>query len=208
MREMEFLPPWYPQVRRNLRLAVVEVWLLVVLVGGVGLWKAFASRSVNSASAALASLEGQQTQTDAELKKLDELEAIKRQLGQMNIIVSRLGIHVESTRILKAIESAMPPEMALLNLRLDTDEKTTGSNLAAARSAQGGEAPIERRLRVRLLAVAPTDVVLAEFLRRLSDVRCFEQVAMTYARERNDGKRVMREFEVTFSINITSGSGN
>jgi hypothetical protein len=41
---------------------------------------------------------------------------------------------------------------------------------------------------------------------QLSAVPYFESVNNTYARERAENNRVMREFELTFSVNLSMGS--
>jgi len=62
--------------------------------------------------------------------------------------------------------------------------------------------PPNRQLNVRLNGVAPTDVDLANFMMRLSGVRFFENVSMSFAKDRSEGGHLMREFEITFSLNL------
>ena len=40
MRELEFLPQWYPQIRRRRRLVHLQAWLTLVLIA-VGLFLTF-----------------------------------------------------------------------------------------------------------------------------------------------------------------------
>jgi hypothetical protein len=42
---------------------------------------------------------------------------------------------------------------------------------------------------------------------QLATIPFFEQVSITYAREKSENNHVMREFEVSFSLNLT-GSGS
>jgi hypothetical protein len=95
--------------------------------------------------------------------------------------------------------------MALTGIVLENEEKVDRSVLAANRGSNG-EAPVDRRLKVRVQGVCPTDVDLANFMTQLSAVPYFESVNNTYARERAENNRVMREFELTFSVNLSMGS--
>jgi hypothetical protein len=47
-------------------------------------------------------------------------------------------------------------------------------------------------------------VDLANFLAGLSNNPYFEQIAMTYARDRSDSGHTMREFEVTYVVDLTA----
>jgi hypothetical protein len=61
----------------------------------------------------------------------------------------------------------------------------------------------DRKLKVKLVGIAPSDVEVANFLAGLTGRSFLDQVAMTYARDRVSDGRVMREFEVTFVINLS-----
>ena len=81
-----------------------------------------------------------------------------------------------------------------------TDEQARVANTpSAAMAAQRGDS-VDRKLRVRLQGVAPTDTDVANFLSGITNVPFFEQVAMTYSRDRSDSGHVMREFEITFCL--------
>ena len=46
MREVEFLPAWYPQVRRRRRLVVLQAWMTLAVLIGLGAWMTLAGRNV------------------------------------------------------------------------------------------------------------------------------------------------------------------
>ena len=102
-----------------------------------------------------------------------------------------------------ALDSLMPKQMSLTQLTLDNEEHVDPS---AIQQARGADAAVERRLKIRVQGVCPTDVDLANFMTQLAAVPYFESVNNTYARERTDNSRVMREFELTFNVNLTMGS--
>ena len=46
MRELEFLPAWYPILRRKRRIIVIEAWLAVAIVAVLGLWLILSAHNV------------------------------------------------------------------------------------------------------------------------------------------------------------------
>jgi Tfp pilus assembly protein PilN len=204
MRELEFLPDWYPQTRRRRRLVHLQGWLTLLLVAGMGTHLVMADRNIAVAEGSVSALQAQLTETDAKLAEIDKLDAMRRQLRQQQAVVSKLGTNVESCKVIDALDAVMPKQMSLTGLQIDNEERVDNSAVQAARAT---EPVVERRLKVRVQGVCPTDVDLANFMTQLAAVPFFEQVNITYAREKGQNGHVMREFEVTFGLNLT-GSGS
>src|SRR5882672_9456947 len=153
------------------------------------MWIFLADRNQRSAELVSESLSGQ----------LQRLESLRRQLRQQAEVLTKLGIHVEAGRLISKLADSMPPSVSLLSLNIDTDEIPV--NLSAAERAslkEGSRPPVDRRLRIKLQGVAPTDVEMATFLTELNQVPFFERVAPTYVRDRRESGHVLREFELTF----------
>jgi Tfp pilus assembly protein PilN len=208
MREIDFLPPWYSQFLRRRRTVFFQTWVTIGVALGLGLWMFLADRNQRSAENVLDGLRGQLQQTSAQLQQMDRLEMLRKQLRQQAEVLIRLGIHVESGRLITKLAEAMPPSLSLLSLNIDTDEIPV--QLSAAERAtlkEGTRPPVDRRLRVRLQGVAPTDVELATFLTELNQAPFFERPALTYVRDRRESGHVLREFEVTFTMNLNSPTG-
>jgi hypothetical protein len=208
MREIEFLPPWYAQFLRRRRTVFFQTWVTIGVVMGLGLWVFLADRNERSAESVLDSLRGQITETSTQLQKMDRLESLRKQLRQQAEVLTRLGIHVEATRLIGSLAEAMPESISLHSLNIDTDEIAVQLS-AAERAAlkEGARAPIDRRLRVKLQGVSPTDVEWTTLLTELTKVPFFERVAITYARDRRESGHVLREFELTFTVNLNSPVG-
>ncbi len=198
MRDLEFLPEWYPQTRRRRRLVVLQGWLTVLMVLGMGAYLFLVDGNIASDERSLASLKDQIKTTDSQLAEMDKLDTLRRQLSQQTQILTRLGFYVEACTMVHTLDSIMPRQMSLIGLHFDNEEKADPSALVAARA----DAQVDRKLKVRLQGVCPTDVDLANFMTQLSAVPFFEAVNITYAREKSDTNHVMREFEVTFFINL------
>jgi Tfp pilus assembly protein PilN len=203
MHDLEFLPEWYPQARRRRRLVLLQGWLTLVLIFGMGAYLVLVERNIAVAEDSLRTLKGQLSQTDAQLAEMDKLDVMLRQLSQQNQILSRLGLYVEACGLVHRVDALMPRQMALTGLRLDNEEKLDTSAIQAAKAEQ----VVDRRLKFAIQGVCPTDVDLANFMTQLAAERYFEQVNITYAREKSENGHVMREFEITFTINL-NGSGS
>ena len=208
MREVEFLPEWYPAVRRRKRRVAMQAWATLILICVLGLWTVMSQQRVVAREVELGKLRGDLNQTEAELERLGELLELQRKLGQQYDIFLRIGRPVEATRLVTTLDEVMPRDMALLELTVDTEEapRLPAGTLAARaqqRQRKDGRDSGESHLRLRLRGVAPTDVDLAEFLRMVTARPFFRNVELLYSHERPQGGRIMREFEVSFLMELS-----
>lgn len=214
MREVEFLPGWYPVLRRRRALAVTQAWATAVIMGALCLFGVAEHHRVMAHESHSAQLTDEMAQTRRDLKLLDEQLSLKKQLQQQAVILSKVGLQVDATRLLGELANTMGRDMFLVELNIDTQEvvkpleTAVANNLrsrAAMSSANEGDNDIcDRRLKVKMVCIAPSDVEVANFLAGLTNKSFLDEVAMTYARDRVQGGRVMREIEVTFLINLNS----
>jgi Tfp pilus assembly protein PilN len=205
MREIDFLPPWYSQFLRRRRTVFFQTWMTIGVAMGLGLWIFLAERNQRNAENVMDTLTGQVQQTSTQLQQMERLEMLRRQLRQQAEVLTKLGIHVETGRLISKLSESTPPSLSLLSLNIETDEIPV--QLSAAERAglkEGSRPPVDRRLRIRLQGVAPTDLELATFLTDLNQTQFFERPALTYVKERRESGHVLREFEVTFTINLNS----
>lgn len=213
MREVEFLPEWYPKVRRRKRMVALQAWITLILLAGLGLWMLLVQRNVHARDIELSSLRIDLDQSETELARLEDLLQLQRQLGQQDQIFLKIGRPVEMTRVITTLEQMMPRDMALLDLTLETEEAprpAMGGGLAA-RALRENKEQAPPRLRFRMHGVAPTDMDLGEFLAKLTAKPFFKNVELMYSHERQDRGHVMREFEVAFAMDLagitTAGGG-
>ena len=207
MREVEFLPAWYPQVRRRRRFVILQAWMTLVVLGGLGTWLTFASRNVREYEARLARVDRELTASRSELKVIEELMTLRKDLVQKSQVLAKVGSHAEAARLLATLDEAMPKSTALLELSLITEEMHTTVTSSGARANVQKEPVMDRRLNVKLTGVAPTDVEVASFLDKLTGKAFLDDVRMTGSKPRLDNGRVMREFEVYFSMNLNDPAG-
>ncbi|MGH7215115.1 MAG: hypothetical protein ACREIT_10165, partial [Tepidisphaeraceae bacterium] len=144
MRELEFLPEWYPKIRCRKRMVMLQTWITMILVAGLGLWMFMAQRNVRSAEGSLSVLSRELVETEQELRKLDDLIGLQRQMQAQDRVQTKLGMHVPVTKLMNALETAMPTEMAVVEFALDTEElarRATASGFGNARDRKA--APVD-----------------------------------------------------------------
>jgi hypothetical protein len=209
VRELEFLPDWYPQVRRRKRLVVLQIYMTVALAAALAVSTMLSRRSVHAAAQTLAQVEAKLSDSRSELKALDELLALDAELVYRQEVLAKVGPHVDAARLIASLDEVMPPDMAVLDLSFETEQPQPApvTSLAGARAAQKNTQPPPKRVRVKLIGVAPTDVDIASFLTKLTAKPVFDSISMTRSKERPENGHVMREFEVTFGMELQDGVG-
>lgn len=210
MREIEFLPDWYPVMRRRRALAATQSYATAALMTGLLLWGVVGHQQVSQRQALAGQTAQELQQVRGDLKMLDEQLRLKQQLEQQEAVLRKLGLQVDATRLIGELDALMGQQAFVTELSLETEETIRPATVSTVvPPARSGAAPaqqrdqVERKLKVRLVGVAPSDVEVANFLAGISSRSYFDNVAMTYTRDRAGDGRVMREFEVTFLINLT-----
>jgi len=207
MRELDFIPSWYPQTRRRKRMVILEAYMTFIVAAGLGLFVFQSQRNLRAEAAELNTLQTELSQSDSDLKRMDELLAMEKQLLQQDQIFKKIGLYIEVTRMLGTLQSIMPPEMALEGLSMKTVEQLKAVEGASKTGLKKAEQKLDRRLQVSIRGVAPTHIDVANFVVRLSGLPFFEQVSLGYGRDAVRNNHMMREFEVMFFLNLNSPGG-
>src|SRR5439155_8358611 len=170
-------------------------WITLLLAAGLGLWMLLVQRNVHLKESDLARLKTDLTQSETEVDRLNDLLKLQDQLNAQNEIFEKIGRPVDTTKLLATLDQLMPQAMALIELSIETEEatKSAGTSLAS-RAAQEKS---ERKLKLKLHGVAPTDVDVGDFLVRLAAKPLFSQVELAYSHERVEAAHVMRDFAIT-----------
>ena len=227
MPDPDFLPAWYRELRRRRRWVVLQAAGLVVLVGGLALGAARVRGEARRAERELTEVHTALTSVRADRQRLDALRHLRDQWRRQDDVLASAGLNVEASRMLAAMESIVPPGTALTDLRLDVEDRTAAAAAAAAAEpdppptqsaptygeaagARAAEpsvpttpaAAADRRLKVAVRGLAPGEVAVGNLLSGLSKVPLFRHVHLTYAKDHDDRERSVREFEVTFQMDL------
>jgi len=200
MREIEFLPDWYPRMRQRRRRVILQGYVLLAVAGGLGIWGALIHRNIELARADDGILAQQLNESRRQLVEMDRLTLLRKQLQAEDQIFAKLGIHVEAARLIRALDQAMPRDVSLTGLQMEVEEKVDSATTPGAHA-------VDHRLHVKLDGVASSAAEVSKFMTQLNAVPYFEQPTITAAKDRRDGDHVMREFQVTFTINLNTPAG-
>jgi Tfp pilus assembly protein PilN len=162
------------------------------------------NQDVHAAETNLDSLKEKSAKTNSDLKRLDQQMDLEQQLQKQKQVIEKLGVYVESDRLLGAISAVMPPQASLLDLTISTKEQYKPVPTLPGTVQQKKLVKLDRQLEVKLHGVAPSPQDVANLMINLGKLTYFEQPALSYARDKSMSGRVMREFEVTFYVNLNS----
>src|SRR4051812_11541365 len=158
MREVNFLPPWYPKVIRQKKLLTAQAWLTaVVVVGGLATLMA-AHRAGAAANEELLQSKERAQQMIKQVHQLDEMLDLQKQLVGKQAIVNELGLPVELSRVVAEMGACAPREVTFTEIVAMTSERTTSTVAERAAAAAGARpATPSRQLQLRLRGIAPTE---------------------------------------------------
>ena len=205
MRDVEFLPAWYPQLRRRKRALVIQVCATGTIILALGTIALSKQLDVRRQQLMLTETRVELSRCGPALARLDALVERQQQLRQQEQVIARLGTQLDPTRLLNVLEDAMPARVTLTDLTLES------------RAAPGGTD--ERLLAIRLQGLAPTDADIASFLSNLGSVKFFDDITMAYSRDHASSTASVpttqsvaltpplptREFELSFTVNPATG---
>jgi hypothetical protein len=207
MSDLEFLPNWYNLRLARRRFVKYQAWGLALLVCMLTAWSVASQRNLHAKQRALRSLSDDLDQKHNEKKILDEQLSLRQELQQREELISSLGFPVEMTRLLQTLDSVMPKEMSLTFFDCVTEETPRPiTSVAGVKPGTEKGRQMDRRLRIKIQGVTPNDQDLGALVYGLQ-MPFFDQVVLTYSRDKVDSGHKFREFELTFSMQLNDPAG-
>ena len=206
MREIDFLPAWYPKVRRQRRLLTIQAYSTAILVIA-GLIALFATqRKAEAAHRELNASMDRAQKTILAVHELDDMLKLERRLTSQQQIVAELGLPVEVNRVLAEIGGCLPREVTLTDIGVTTHEVAQPASILER--ATGHAAGPSRQMELKVCGIAPTEAEVTTFWTRLAALPFLEQVKLVNTDESREGDHLMRKFQVTFAIRLDFRGGN
>jgi Tfp pilus assembly protein PilN len=206
MSDLEFLPRWYPEFRRRRRLLILQAGLLLTLGTSLCALLIVMRASAQYRQQQKIQLDQQLDKTQADLNELASLLRTRRQLRMQLETQAKIGMNVEVSRILAELENAVPREMALRSVSLDTVEQTRSPEADPA--SDGRTSANDRLLKVRLTGIAPSDADVSSLITSLNRIPFFQQVTPVETHDHVDRGHLAREFELTFCVSLNAPDVN
>ena len=173
MREMEFLPAWYAQLRRRKRMVMLQLWATLLVAGGFGFWLVLARAECRAQGdrthdrrpeARSKPIGSQGTEHPAQGKGTSSGRAANRREGRP----ARRG--VAAARQARR-DHAARDDGDRSKLRHDRDDQGVGSRRIPVAAPD-----VDRKLLVKVSGITPSDADWASVLAKLSTVPFFQDV--------------------------------
>jgi hypothetical protein len=193
--DLEFLPSWYPRLRRQERTLSEYVMLAIAVVGYV-CWCCSATHTRLAAAASQASALDARISAD-ETSALDPDKAAAQVNQLLNAAQGLAAVRgrMPLSRDVSAISEVIPPGVLLTEL--DVEAPDTSTPTATQPTLDG--------LVVRLRGQAPRVADVANTQAAISRLRCVKQLRLSAARDLPGPGNVSREFEMTFLLRSADG---
>lgn len=194
MADLEFIPAWYPKLRRQERTLSGYVVLAMAVVGYV-CWCSSLTRTRLAAAADQASAIDAQINAE-DNAALDPAKAAAQVSQLLNAAqgLAELRGRAPLSRDVAAITEVIPPGVLLTELAIEAPD-------ASASSTQ----PAIDGLLVHLRGQAPRVADVANCQAAISRLRCVRQLRLSAARDLPGPGNVSREFEMTFVLSSAGG---
>ena len=199
METIDFLPERIKAQRQRRRRWVRLAYLLVscaVILAAYGIAQQVrflrAKERLNSLSDRAANVQQQVAMLGTLQQQYADLMIKKR-------IDEQLGSRADALDVLAELGRLMPESVAVGSLELKTVELRTTVRPALARGASAAGRPedfVEKRVRLEMTGLAPSDVEVANFIAQLSASPLFEDVNMGYSKNTEIQDRSAREFRI------------
>jgi len=207
MNEVEFLPERIRQQRARKRRLVRQGYLLAACGVALGMLTYVNALRIDRARAEKIALDERATHLSRQISMIPPLEQELAELLIKQRIEAELGSRADCTAVLAELCQIMPPNMVLTSLELKAVDFQVVDGGSTHRSARPVAAPApakasrtERRIRMVITGLAPTDVDVANFIGQLSASCVFEDVNMGYAKTRQFQDRLAREFQASCNL--------
>ena len=204
MNHVDFLPETI-RIKRELRSRIVrEGYLLLALIGTVALLGTVRQGWIGEAEAQLSLVERRVANIQLQLENRSELERMEANLMIRRRIKEDLGSRANALDVMSELENIMPRTIVLKEMQLETMsvpvriiEANQDATAQVASSNRAKKFTIEKRLRLTVTGLSPTDVDVANFIAQMSASPCFEDVNMGYTRNVEYRERRAREFQAS-----------
>jgi Tfp pilus assembly protein PilN len=204
MREMEFLPDWYRNVCRRRAWVIAQAWGTAGLVVVLLIWACIAQFQAMRAQNEQKYVAAEVAKSQKDVDELRLLQLEKATWSDRGEVIEKVGLSVESTRLLQTIADSAPSTITLTGFNLQTDERVDVPRSGAAARAMKDKTPtMDRKLKVRLTGFAPSDDAVWDLMTKLNQYPFFEDVQPKTTESDYEG-RVVKEFEINFTIDLNA----
>lgn len=204
-----FLPEDYLEKRAQRRTNFFSLTLFVIVMAGVVGAFYVTDQQRNDVKAMQQQVNGQFEEAARRLDQFEKLQQQRQQMVRKAQVTGTLIERVPRSVLLAELINAMPLNLSLLDLDVNTKvisrAPVVTTALEKARSKKNKKsAPVyqapETRVDIVLTGVAPTDVQVAQFMTALGNNELFSDQNLGYSEETTINGQSMRKFRVNIQL--------
>ena len=204
MNKVDFLPETI-RAKHERRIRIVrEGYLLLALIGCVALLGTVRHGWIRQAEAQLSQIKTRASNIRIQVEHRASLERMEADLMVRRRIKEDIGSRANALDVMSELEYITPRTVVLKDIRLETipvKVPVTEANQNTAAGITGSNKAkrfaIEKRLRLTVTGLSPTDVDVANFIAQMSASPFFEDVNMGYTRNVEYRRHRAREFQAS-----------
>jgi hypothetical protein len=205
-----FLPEDYLEKRAQTRTTVFCVSLFLIVLAGVSAAWVVSLQQYNDVVRHQKQVRAQFEEAAKRLEQFEKLQAQREQMIHKAQVTGTLIERVPRSVLLAELINSMPPNLSLLDLKVDTKviSRPQPPETAMARARNQKKAvtepvkpqPPETQVNIILTGVAPTDVQVAQFMSTLGGNEMFANQHLGFSEESKIKDQSLRKFRVDIEL--------
>ena len=221
--QLSFLPDDYLERKARRRANILCGMLAVIVLGVIVSAFQYMEKITKAVEAKYTAVEQKYTDAARRIEKVNQMRAQQQQVVRRAELAASLVEKVPRSNILAEFVQAMPPGLSLLNLNMESRERsgpvppsmTAFEQKKAALEGRTANLPIAPKtfdVFLKLEGVAPTDLQVGDFMEKLKRSTLFREVNLIYTESytpkanpgvqtQGKGEEVIRKFQIELSIN-------
>ncbi|MBN2130467.1 MAG: PilN domain-containing protein [Sedimentisphaerales bacterium] len=217
MKQLDFLPEDYVERKAQQRTNIICLSLFLVVLAGVGCGFAITESRQERIDEQLVRVNDEMKQADQSLRQLELLEQKRQQMMKKASVSASLMESVPRSLLIATVTNNLPAGVSLRSLELDSKEvkpvratpdrrasttkkKVVSKSQPAEEPAPESPEPTRWETSMEIIGVAPSDLQVAEFVRRLHRSTLFKEVGLVFSEEEIVEEESLRHFKLAIRL--------
>ena len=221
--QLSFLPDDYLERKARRRANILCGVLAVIVLGIIVSAFQYMEKITKAVDAKYAAVEQQYTDAARRIEKVNQMRAQQQQVVRRAELAASLVEKVPRSNVLAEFTNSLPPGLSLLNMAMESKERSGAAPPAMTafeqkraalegRTANAAVAPKVYDVYLKLEGVANTDVQVGDFMEKLKRSALFKDVNLIYTEElkqttasqgnnRSAKDEILRKFQIELMLN-------
>jgi Tfp pilus assembly protein PilN len=216
--QLSFLPDDYLERKARRRANILCGVLAVIVLGVIVSAFQYMDKITKAVDAKYAAVDQQYTDAARRIEKVNQMRAQQQQVVRRAELAASLVEKVPRSNILAEFTNSLPPGLSLLNLAMESKERSSTAPPAMTafeqkraalegRAANPVVAPKSYDVYLKLEGIALTDVQVGDFMEKLKRSSLFKDVNLIYTEQitqkdaNNKNEETLRKFQIELMLN-------